>query len=249
MLRFFSKMRYKLAAENRAAKYMRYAVGEILLVVIGIVIALQINNWNEQRKIHIYEHKIISDLVISLDNDLGIYHMLLGRLDSMEFGVSNLYRLMGKNESSADSLQKYLPYLSIGIRFGYDPGVYESLKSVGLDKITDGSVCADLARLYDFLYPRINAMIDNEYRQPGKEAKILLDKFWLSGVEVGPNGEASIIGRVEIKDPFHNQDFLNGLKLYSNTYKNARYRIEFIISETEKVKESLENYIRKQMKT
>ncbi|QGY46865.1 hypothetical protein GM418_25360 [Maribellus comscasis] len=44
-------MRYKFATEKRAAKYLRYAVGEILLVVIGILIALQVNNWNEQRKI------------------------------------------------------------------------------------------------------------------------------------------------------------------------------------------------------
>jgi len=51
MLRFFSKMRYKLAAENRVAKYSRYAIGEILLVVVGILIALQVNNWNERRKI------------------------------------------------------------------------------------------------------------------------------------------------------------------------------------------------------
>ena len=49
MFRFFSKMRYKLAAENRVAKYLRYAIGEILLVVIGILIALQINNWNADR--------------------------------------------------------------------------------------------------------------------------------------------------------------------------------------------------------
>ena len=150
---------------------------------------------------------------------------------------------MGKNESSVDSLQKYLPYLSMGIRFGYDPGVYESLKSVGLDKITDDAIRADLARLYDFLYPRINEMIDFEYKQPSNKAKELLDKFWISGVEVGPNGEASIIKRVEIKDPFHNQDFLNGIKLYSNTYKSARYRIEFIISESEQVKESLKDYL------
>ncbi len=50
MLRFFSKRRYQLAAENRAAKYLRYAIGEILLVVIGILIALQVNNWNERLK-------------------------------------------------------------------------------------------------------------------------------------------------------------------------------------------------------
>ena len=50
MLRFFSKIRLKLAAENRPVKYMRYAIGEILLVVIGILIALQVNNWNQERK-------------------------------------------------------------------------------------------------------------------------------------------------------------------------------------------------------
>jgi len=50
MFRFFSKMRYQLAAENRVAKYLRYAIGEILLVVIGILIALQVNNWNTEQK-------------------------------------------------------------------------------------------------------------------------------------------------------------------------------------------------------
>lgn len=49
MLRFFSKIRFKLAAQNRVAKYLRYAIGEIVLVVIGILIALQINNWNSNR--------------------------------------------------------------------------------------------------------------------------------------------------------------------------------------------------------
>ena len=44
-----------MAAENRVAKYLRYAIGEILLVVIGILIALQVNNWNKQRKANILE--------------------------------------------------------------------------------------------------------------------------------------------------------------------------------------------------
>tara|TARA_R110002124_G_scaffold149259_1_gene315312 strand:+ start:2432 stop:2827 length:396 start_codon:yes stop_codon:yes gene_type:complete len=50
MLRFFRQIRKKLMEQNKIRTYLLYAVGEILLVVIGILIALQINNWNEQRK-------------------------------------------------------------------------------------------------------------------------------------------------------------------------------------------------------
>ena len=50
MINFFRKTRKKLADDNKFFKYSRYAIGEIVLVVIGILIALQINNWNEGRK-------------------------------------------------------------------------------------------------------------------------------------------------------------------------------------------------------
>ena len=50
MLRFFRNIIKELAAENKVTAYLRYAIGEIILVVIGILIALQINNWNERRK-------------------------------------------------------------------------------------------------------------------------------------------------------------------------------------------------------
>lgn len=50
MLRFFRKLRQKLLDEGYIRKYLVYAVGEIVLVMIGILLALQINNWNELRK-------------------------------------------------------------------------------------------------------------------------------------------------------------------------------------------------------
>ena len=50
MIKFFRHIRKKLLSENKFSKYLLYAIGEIILVVIGILIALQINNWNENRK-------------------------------------------------------------------------------------------------------------------------------------------------------------------------------------------------------
>ena len=50
MIGLFRKIRKKLSDDNKPFKYLRYAIGEIFLVVIGILIALQVNNWNEIRK-------------------------------------------------------------------------------------------------------------------------------------------------------------------------------------------------------
>ncbi len=49
MIKFFRKIRYDLMEKNKTGKYFKYAIGEIILVVIGILIALQINNWNQNR--------------------------------------------------------------------------------------------------------------------------------------------------------------------------------------------------------
>ena len=55
MIKFFRKIRYDLMEKNKTGKYFKYAIGEIILVVIGILIALQINNWNENRKNRVTE--------------------------------------------------------------------------------------------------------------------------------------------------------------------------------------------------
>ncbi|RLD80796.1 MAG: hypothetical protein DRJ07_10015 [Bacteroidetes bacterium] len=63
MINFFRRIRKQLATENNAKKYLRYAIGEILLVVIGILVALQINNWNEQRKERQKEQSFLKQLL------------------------------------------------------------------------------------------------------------------------------------------------------------------------------------------
>jgi hypothetical protein len=69
MIKFFRRIRQRLLTENRFQKYLLYAVGEIILVVIGILIALQINNWNENRKAFIKSKNYLSEIVSDLQND------------------------------------------------------------------------------------------------------------------------------------------------------------------------------------
>ena len=63
MIKFFRQIRQNLIMENKTGKYLKYAIGEIVLVVIGILIALQINNWNENRKEKQQEKAILYQLI------------------------------------------------------------------------------------------------------------------------------------------------------------------------------------------
>tara|TARA_R110000850_G_scaffold3773_3_gene17492 strand:+ start:393 stop:1124 length:732 start_codon:yes stop_codon:yes gene_type:complete len=65
MIKFFRKTRQNLLTEGKTEKYLKYAIGEILLVVIGIIIALQLNNWNETRK----KQNLKNEYLVSLKND------------------------------------------------------------------------------------------------------------------------------------------------------------------------------------
>lgn len=71
MIKFFRRIRQRLLTENKFSKYLIYAVGEIILVVIGILIALQINNWNETRKIEVVEKEILNVLLADLNSAKG----------------------------------------------------------------------------------------------------------------------------------------------------------------------------------
>ena len=71
MPKFFRRIRQKLINERKARSYLLYAIGEILLVVIGILIALQVNNWNEKRKEREIRDQIAQELVLELKNTKG----------------------------------------------------------------------------------------------------------------------------------------------------------------------------------
>jgi hypothetical protein len=81
MIKFFRRIRQKLLSENKFSKYLIYAVGEIILVVIGILIALQVNNWNEDRKLNLESQEIYN----ALNSEFGKNRIVLKeRIDFLE---------------------------------------------------------------------------------------------------------------------------------------------------------------------
>lgn len=102
MLRFFQKMRNALIPESRFGRYFFYALGEIMLVVIGILIALQVNNWNEERKIKNQEIIFFTNIIDDLDNDciklsfLKEFHLKrIDHIDTLLFFIRNPEIQMG----------------------------------------------------------------------------------------------------------------------------------------------------------
>ena len=97
MIPFFRRIRKKLADDNKPIKYMRYAIGEILLVVLGILIALQVNNLNEGKKEKRLAEQYLANLKLDLMSDIKALELALRDLNLYEKkGYYSLHVLEGK---------------------------------------------------------------------------------------------------------------------------------------------------------
>ena len=83
MIKCFRKIRQNLLSEGKTGKYIKYAIGEIVLVVIGILIALTINNWNENRKTEVKRKIYYRQLLIDLKTDKNYCKNRIGNFEAI----------------------------------------------------------------------------------------------------------------------------------------------------------------------
>ena len=108
MIKFFRRIRQKMLSENKFSKYLLYAVGEIILVVIGILIALQINNANENRKTRAAETSYLERLMVDLKDNKTLWQETIDRKQKqLEAAHVFLNLRFSKNQ---DTVMRTLPY-------------------------------------------------------------------------------------------------------------------------------------------
>ena len=148
MIKFFRKIRQRLLLENKYSKYLFYALGEIVLIVIGILIALQINNWNITNKTKILEIKTLKELRSDLIQNISDIDINLDRLEETmhanELIIYHIENNLPYNDSLAFYFSKLYPY----IVFSPIQTTYNNLKQTGMSLISSESLRANISDLY-----------------------------------------------------------------------------------------------------
>lgn len=178
MIRFFRNIRKKLAAENNVAKYLRYAIGEIFLVVLGILIALQINNWNEQRKTNELETKILKELQSNLTLDLREIQNGIGYMDDINKACKDIKYYMERHDNPPDSLFKTFGILRVTPHFDPNKSGYGLLQSKGVEVISNDSLRNGISLLYESSYPYYKRYEEERLRFHALHSEPILLKYF-----------------------------------------------------------------------
>lgn len=134
MISFFRKIRQKLLAQNKVTRYVAYAIGEIILVVMGILIALQVNNWNEERKNHTAEQRILIALLQEFESNLEILNQTIVLNETIISGCVSLGEFTGPSLGKIDELELsdlMIRVFKFDARFAPNQGTMDEIVNTG----------------------------------------------------------------------------------------------------------------------
>jgi len=163
MIKFFRHIRQTLIMENKTSKYFKYAIGEIVLVVIGILIALQVNNWNIERIERKSELKFLKNIQLDLEKDLSSLSFLINfRKERIKGDSKIIQHINGAPIKDITEVTKNVVNTIMEQRFSPNNNTYVELSSSGnLNLISNDSIKSLLLEL-EALYKLNNFGIDHE---------------------------------------------------------------------------------------
>ena len=244
MIKFFRHIRKSLLMENKTSKYFKYAIGEIILVVIGILIALQINTWNENRKEKLEENAILQNL----NDEFSANKKLLDSSKSVTaIAKSAGFKIMSLFGKSETYISKYntdsLLYVVL------EPGEFRASENTINDLIQSGRLKLiqnkNLKRLlyqwqsalkdFDVAYHRLELKIDDALVPylSKKYAFKDIDKYGLLNWKENSNLEINkleIFNQIEFENIV--DDYLYRIITSERSLKDIEHVLESILKET-----------------
>ena len=247
MANFFRKIRKQLADDNppdgragRPLKYMRYAFGEIVLVVIGILIALQINNWNQDRKTNQLETKLLKEVLNSLTVDsLNIMDNIRQNQTNYEY-ASLIDSVVINDLPYHDSLSKYLSRMTLSSDLRIDYTSFESLSNVGLIIIRNDAVRKKIVGYYQEC--RYISDVQNKFFVAGFFRNNIYPRYF-KGFGWADYQKTVPVNFTALKKA---SDFNVGLGMIINDSKYYKSRFETLLKHRNEVEQQINSYLKKQ---
>ncbi len=239
MLKFFRKIRHRLLKEGRLSSYLLYTIGEILLVMIGILLALQINNWNEYRKDRIKEKEVLTALKTNLKSNCDIFENSIERNKRLIRSADYLISIMDDQPPLTDSLKRHFHGARLGPAYhvAISQEGYEMLKNEGFDIIVDQQLKNQIIQLFEVRYPSMKALFN--YIDPSAAQKEqVVDAYFYS--EEG--GRLSPIDYDRIWDTTDYWVLVKKLQQYRNLTNN---QIQISLAESQMVLKLIETQLNK----
>lgn len=179
MIKFFRSIRKKLAADSNFNAYMRYAIGEIVLVVLGILIALQLNNWNEERKLKqtgvIYMEAFYQDLkkdTLLLSEMLKDYKIKVTLLDEMNLCYDSIIKSLPHNQCLKNLYMASQSFWELNS----NDGTIQQLKNTGSMESLNKE---DIVKILDYEIMLSNYKLDEKtvYQESQTMLRNIMDKI------------------------------------------------------------------------
>ena len=161
MIHFFRKIRHQLFTNNKFSKYLLYAIGEIILVVIGILIALQINNWNNQKLLNRAEVKSYQNIRRQVIEDKAELTEVKGFNNYFKRSYERANKIIEVQDyNKVDSLALMAMGLSLYSDFHSSGNIYETLVNSGDIKLLKNSEIPSKLQKLEMTYINVNNLED-----------------------------------------------------------------------------------------
>ena len=148
MIQFFRKIRQNLLSEGKTGKYLKYALGEILLVVIGILIALQLNNTKENWQKEKLRQELFIELRTSMAEDTSFLNVEKKRLKSAYISAMRLKQAIKEDLPYTESLDTSLAHILHARIMEANYRIYDRLLAIGMEIIGDQDLSNEIVHYY-----------------------------------------------------------------------------------------------------